>query len=457
MRPPRVGDLIDDDALKLVQFLGVDERSVVYRVEETYRTPGCTPKSYAVKWNPHRHPSSRQRQAIMREVTLHQLASAHLNVTSFLRVFEDRVSTYFFMEYAPDHDLLTQILRSRYLGDDGLIRHVFLQLLDAVEYIHSLGIYHRNLDTENVLCFDGGLRVAITDFGLATTDKISDEFGVGSEYHMSPGKLTFLRLIFYNHPSLTVACVECLSKEFAPGGGYSPMFKDIWSLGIILLNLATGRDPWTSASIDNLGFRAYLQDPLDFIPTVLPISDEANNLIARMLETDWRDRLTVPEIRQALEEVPTFYSEIVTFEGGVARYGREAATDIAEEIVDTNSSAYFSTHTVSSESPSDRADVAAIGKSPRRRASFESNFSDSTQSVAVSSLSTSPAASRRSARLTVAPPAHASSLATDPTAFDDLGRLPTHHEQRILRILSDNGKIYLCSRVLLGSHSLGPP
>ena len=40
--------------------------------------------------------------------------------------------------------------------------------------------------------FNDGLRIAITDFGLATTDKYSDEFRTGSIYHMSPG----LYLIF---------------------------------------------------------------------------------------------------------------------------------------------------------------------------------------------------------------------------------------------------------------------
>jgi serine/threonine-protein kinase ULK1 len=106
------------------------------------------------------------------------------------------------------------------------------------------------------------------------------------------------------------------------------MFNDIWSLGIILLNLATGRNPWKSACLNDPTFQAYLQDPLNFIPTVLPISDEANALLTRMLEIDWRDRITIPEIRQALEEVPTFYSEGAIFDGSMARCPWEAGMDI---------------------------------------------------------------------------------------------------------------------------------
>ncbi|KAJ3971007.1 kinase-like domain-containing protein [Lentinula raphanica] len=304
---PPLGTLIDDDSLELVEVLGVGGYGVVYRAEETCCS---SPKSYAVKCLLHRSStqSARQRQIHIREIALHQLASAHPNVVTLHRVIEDYACTYIIMDYAPDHDLFHQILHNcRYLGNDYLVKHIFLQILDAVEYCHSLGIYHRDLKPENVLCYDDGLRVAITDFGLATTDKVSEEFRTGSVYHMSP---------------------ECQGGEFAPTGSYSPMFNDIWSLGIILLNLATGRNPWKSASISDPTFQAYLRDPLNFLPTVLPISPEVNSILVRMLEIDWRDRMTIPELRLALEDVDTFYSDSVIFEGSMAKCGWESGIEI---------------------------------------------------------------------------------------------------------------------------------
>ncbi|KAF9262243.1 kinase-like protein [Marasmius fiardii PR-910] len=304
---PPLGTLIDDDSLELVEVLGVGGYGVVYRAEDV-----CSPSSpsYAVKCLPHNHntQSLRQRQAHMREIALHQIASAHPNVVTLHRVVEDYNYTYIIMDYATDHDLFSQILhRSRYLGDDHLIRHVFLQILDAVEYCHQLGIYHRDLKPENILCFDDGLRVSITDFGLATTDKLSEEYRTGSIYHMSP---------------------ECQGGEFVVSGPYSPMFNDIWSLGIILLNLATGRNPWKSASTSDPTFQAYLRDPFGFLPTVLPISQELNVVLVRMLEVDWRQRMTIPELRQAIEELDTFYSEGAIFEGSMARCPWEAGMEI---------------------------------------------------------------------------------------------------------------------------------
>jgi serine/threonine protein kinase len=184
---PSVGTLIDNDTLQLVEILGVGGYGVVYRAVDTRAS---FPKSYAVKClvDPTPKPNGRQRQVHIREITLHQLVSAHPHVVTLHRVIEDYNHTYIVMDYASDGDLFSQILYScRYLGENYLIKKVFLQLLDAVEYCHSLGIYHRDLKPENVLCFNGGLQVAITDFGLATTDRVSEEFRTGSVYHMSPG------------------------------------------------------------------------------------------------------------------------------------------------------------------------------------------------------------------------------------------------------------------------------
>lgn len=185
---PAVGTLIDGGALQLVEVLGVGGYGVVYRAVD----PQHPSKMFAIKClvaSGSAHQANRRRQLHVREIALHQLASAHPGIVGLSRTIEQGIYTYVVIDYATDYDLCTQILHnSRYLGQNDLIKDIFLQIIDAVQYCHSLGIYHRDLKPENVLCFDGGLRVAVTDFGLATTDKISEEFRIGSEYHMSPGK-----------------------------------------------------------------------------------------------------------------------------------------------------------------------------------------------------------------------------------------------------------------------------
>ncbi|KAF8068780.1 kinase-like domain-containing protein [Lyophyllum atratum] len=306
--PPRLqlGKRIDHDSLEFVEVLGVGGYGIVYRAVETNVT---NPHSYAVKCLLHsKEQPPIRRQFHIREIALHQISCAHPGVVTLHRVIEDYDYTYIIMDYTPDQDLFTQILNhSRYLGNDLLIRHVFLQLVDAVEYCHSLGIYHRDLKPENVLCFESGCRVAITDFGLATTEKMSEELHTGSIYHMSP---------------------ECQGGAFALEGSYSPMSNDIWSLGIILLNLATGRNPWRTATTEDLTFQAYLRNPLTFFPSVLPVSLEINDILVQMLHVDWRQRITLAELRQQMEDVTSIYAADVVFEGSQARCAWEARMDV---------------------------------------------------------------------------------------------------------------------------------
>jgi len=185
---PEVGTLIDEGGLEFVDVLKVGGFGVVYRAVDTISS---SRRSYAVKCLTSVHgQSSTRRHLHIRETILHQFASAHPAIVTLHCVVEDHGHTYLIMDYAPDGDLFTQILHHRhYLGNDVLIKRVFLQILDAVQHCHSLGIYHCDLKPENVLCFDHGYRVAITDFGLATTKKLRAEFQISSVCYMSPGKI----------------------------------------------------------------------------------------------------------------------------------------------------------------------------------------------------------------------------------------------------------------------------
>jgi len=111
------------------------------------------------------------------------------------------------------------------------------------------------------------------------------------------------------------------------------MHNDIWSLGIILLNLATGRNPWKSATADDPTFQAYLRSPDSFLPSVLPISSEVNKILVGMLDIDYRRRPPLRQVRHAISQVKSFYSDGVIFEGSMARCPWESGMDI-----DTDSS-----------------------------------------------------------------------------------------------------------------------
>ena len=83
--------------------------------------------------------------------------------------------------------------------------------------------------------------------------------------------------------------------------------------------------------MDDCTFQAYLRDPAHFLPTVLPISQEVNALLVRVLHVDWRHRMTLNEMRQELKEIENFYSPDVLFEDSMARCPWEAGINVDDD------------------------------------------------------------------------------------------------------------------------------
>jgi serine/threonine protein kinase len=184
----RLGRAINGELL-LSGILGIGAYGVVYTAVDTN-----TSEKYAVKcickYNTQgTRLSRRQMNRRLRELSLHCKASTHPNIVPIFKVIDDYDGIYVVMEYCPEGDLFWNIChRGRYVGNDQLCKAVYLQILDAVEHCHNVGIYHRDLKPENILVAHHGWTVKLTDFGLATTGETSSDFGCGSERYMSPGK-----------------------------------------------------------------------------------------------------------------------------------------------------------------------------------------------------------------------------------------------------------------------------
>jgi serine/threonine protein kinase len=180
----RLGQTIGFEYL-LTDVLGVGAYGTVYKACHVE-----TGVEYAVKALTRVGLDPRQRMFQDREIRLHWEASQHLNVVSMERIVDTPDCTYVVLEYCPEGDLFSKITETDdYVGNDHKARAVFLQILDAVQHCHSKGVYHRDLKPENILVKDNGWTVKLADFGLATEDRITSDFGCGSTFYMSPGMI----------------------------------------------------------------------------------------------------------------------------------------------------------------------------------------------------------------------------------------------------------------------------
>lgn len=112
---------------------------------------------------------------------------------------------------------------------------------------------------------------------------------------------------------------------------YSTRFADIWALGVILINMITGRQPWAIASPDDCCFSRWLEEP-DYLKRMLPISDGANAIIQRMFQFEPTDRISLSDLRRAIAELETFFlppEEVVK----ASNFGRCVSADLHQPRV----------------------------------------------------------------------------------------------------------------------------
>ncbi|PLW29440.1 hypothetical protein PCASD_18402 [Puccinia coronata f. sp. avenae] len=306
-----VGHRIDHGRLEFMSVLGLGAYGVVYLARDLTSPDMEQPNLYAVKALNKIGLDARQKSFQRREIALHSLASSHPSIVTLHAVIESPSCIFVILDYCPDGDLFGMITeKQRYLGKTDAIKNVFIQIIEAVQFCHRLGISHRDLKPENILCKKQGDDVVLADFGLATAEKTSSDFGCGSTFYMSP---------------------ECQGGLFERLGAYSTLHNDIWSLGVILVNLTCGRNPWKQACPSDETFRAYLANP-DFLRSILPVSEACNSILKRIFSLNPVARISLEELKTEISEIKTF--NMTTAELSKAtRATREAARAWRKDIV----------------------------------------------------------------------------------------------------------------------------
>ncbi|EMD33559.1 hypothetical protein CERSUDRAFT_117678 [Gelatoporia subvermispora B] len=301
---------------EVVRKLGTGSYAVVYLVREVLwrppisddghcaavgrmdmdGSPSGTPmieygREYAVKMLSKANLDEEALAAQLFEATIHQSLPAHPNIVTLHRTFETPSFLLLLLEYVPGEDLYYFLEQARDHDESGpdelsgspnsdsscgngaartpptpsllaaqnlsrtrlrLVASMFAQMCDAVAACHAQGVFHRDIKPENFIVTDGwamrpdGRRerrvvVKLTDFGLSTTDVQSADMDCGSAPYMS---------------------YECRNNIHPT---YSPRAADVWSLGIVLINMLYHYNPWTDTTEGACpSFEAFRQQPIAF-------------------------------------------------------------------------------------------------------------------------------------------------------------------------------------------------
>ena len=97
--------------------------------------------------------------------------------------------------------------------------------------------------------------------------------------------------------------IECQQSNPKPFACYASEPNDVWSLGVILVNLICGRNPWKRAAMDDSTFRAFMRNR-NFLQSILPISEGLNAILQRIFEVDPKQRISLGELRQLILNCP---------------------------------------------------------------------------------------------------------------------------------------------------------
>ena len=201
----------------------------------------------------------------------------HKNIIKLFRVYEDSDHVYLILEYVASGNLLQKVVKDKKFRNEDI--QLFCKtLFEALHYIHSQGVIHRDLKLENILMTSSKSLndFKLADFGLACYSDKSFKLKSGSPGYMAP--------------------------EILRGDSYSTKV-DIFSAGVIIYILFTSSSPFlatTQAKVieknlkcevdfENKNLKSVKKETMDLLRLVLcsdPTLRPAAKQILKILEND---------------------------------------------------------------------------------------------------------------------------------------------------------------------------
>ena len=206
-------------------------------------------------------------QLVKKELSILKIVK-HKNIVRLYEILETPRHIFIVMEYCEGGDIMNYILNRKRLTEFESLKY-FHQLINALYYLHSQNIAHRDIKIDNLL-LDSNFDLKLIDFGLSTKYK-DDEL--------------------LNQPCGTIvyAAPEVLNYQ-----DYHGMLADVWSCGIVLYGMLSGFLPFGDSD-DEINKKKILEGRIK-MPSYF--SEGAKNLLRHMLDVNPLTRYTLEDIMQ---------------------------------------------------------------------------------------------------------------------------------------------------------------
>ncbi|HET8676409.1 MAG TPA: protein kinase [Blastocatellia bacterium] len=264
---------------RIIKQLGAGGMGEVYLAEDIRLA-----RKVALKFLPAEFTKHEDR--VRRFVQEAKAASAlnHPNIVTIYDIGDSDAGSFIAMEFIDGRTLRAMITEGCPLN---ALAQLGSQMAKGLAAAHRSGINHRDIKPENIMVRDDGY-VKMLDFGLARL--------------VPTGMDREAATLQYTQPGTLLGSVRYMSPEQARGESVNHP-SDIFSLGIIFYEIATGRHPFATDSI--LGTLNAIEGQVPVNPSRLnpEIPPAIEILILRMLQKDARLRPTAAEIEMALAEI----------------------------------------------------------------------------------------------------------------------------------------------------------